>query len=617
MRDLKAKIEKQYAQKRLDDNIKLGPGGIREIEFIAQSFQLVRGGHCEELQTQSLYKALAAAEQLGFLDQKAYAALLEAYEFLRMVENRLQQRRDQQVHHLPESEAEQELLSGVLGVDDYGAFLAVLDAQRAVVREQFQQVLVTDSSEESAVSREVGEAFSGLKNSAAYEQLSERAQGYIAQIMSHLSRSDFSADALDFLVRLVEQVLKRSTYLAWLAEQPAALQRLLFFATRSSWMAEQVLQQPALMDELVDDRALQSLPNAEQKSALLLQQLSRVPSDDLEQAMDVCRRFKASQQFLIAAADVAGYLPVMQVSDHLSELAEVILQQSLDWVAAELQQRTGRPQLLLEGQSRDAQMVVIGYGKLGGLELGYGSDLDIVLLHDGNGKALGTNGDKALENAVYFQRLGQRFVHFLSANTPSGRLYEIDTRLRPSGNSGLLVTSLQSYENYQRESAWTWEHQALVRARAVAGPQALKTQFEEVRLALLCLKRDPAELKRDVVEMREKMREHLDDSDNEHTNLKPGPGGLVDIELICQYMVLRYASESCGLFEITDNARQLQRLVAAGALEARQADELTAAYLAIRGATHHQRLGCPAPQLDMPLSNYREQVVGIWLELLE
>lgn len=617
LRDLKAKISKQYATKRLDANVKLGPGGIREIEFIAQSYQLVRGGQCEALQTTSLYEALNAAADLGLLEEVNRAALVSAYEFLRTVENRLQQRRDQQVHHLPEATEEQALLAEVLGFSCWDEFRLTLDKHRRIVGEQFGYVLVVEDEAGLELDARVSRAFEPLEAGSAYQQVSDRAQDYVEHIKTQLSQLDISSDSLSFAVRLVECVLKRSTYLAWLAEQPGALKRLLYFVDRSGWMAEQVLAQPALMDELVDDRALKSLPEASQLDALLAQQLDRVGDGDLELAMDVCRRFKASQQFLIAAADVAGYLPVMKVSDHLTALAEVLLQRALDWVAADLQQKTGRPQLEVDGERIAAQMVVIGYGKLGGLELGYGSDLDIVLLHDGGGKALGTDGERSLENGVYFQRLGQRYVHFLSANTPAGRLYEIDTRLRPSGNSGLLVTSLQAYEKYQRESAWTWEHQALVRARAVAGPDSLKTRFENLRLSLLCLERDEFELKRDVIEMRDKMRAHLDNSTAEQSNLKHASGGLVDIEFVCQYLVLRYASGSCSMFEITDNVRQLESLAAAGVLRIDQAKSLTEAYVAIRGATHHERLGCAYPEVEKSLASYRQQVVAIWKELLE
>lgn len=617
LRDLKVKISQQYASKRLDENVKLGPGGIREIEFIAQSYQLVRGGQCEALQTTSLYEALSAAVELGLLDKADHAALIGAYEFLRVVENRLQQRRDQQVHHLPDAAEERALLAEVLGFPSWDEFLSVLNRHREIVGEQFGRVLVVEHEADQKISEVVSRAFEQLEAGNAYQQVSERAQCYVGHIKAQLSELNVGEASLAFAVRLVERVLKRSTYLAWLAEQPGALRRLLYFVERSSWMADQVLEQPALMDELVDDRALKSLLGAAQLDSLLAEQLDRVVDGDLEQAMDVCRRFKSSQQFLIAAADVAGYLPVMKVSDHLSALAEVLLQRSLEWVAADLQQKTGRPQLEADGERFAAQMVVIGYGKLGGLELGYGSDLDIVLLHDGGGKAIGTDGKKSLENAVYFQRLGQRYVHFLSANTPAGRLYEIDTRLRPSGNSGLLVTSLQAYEKYQRESAWTWEHQALVRARAVAGPDSLRKRFENLRLSLLCLQRDEAVLKRDVIEMRDKMRTHLDNSTAEQSNLKHAPGGLVDIEFICQYLVLRYASGSCSMFEITDNVRQLESLALAGVLRNDQAKSLIEAYVAIRGATHHERLGCAYPDIQKSLTSYRQQVVAIWKELLE
>ena len=625
LRELKEKIEQQYALKRLDENIKLGPGGIREVEFIAQSFQLIRGGQHIELQTQSLYQALRAASQLELLDPADADGLITAYEFLRSVENRLQQRADQQVHHLPQQAKEQQQLAQILGYENWETFISALDQQRNFVRQQFASLLVTGTQPDVDVAAPdlavpVVEKLEQLRQGVAYQQLSERAVAYVDVIVQRLSGLALEHNletAQLAILQIVDRILGRTTYLALLAEQSGALERLGFFVARSRWMAQQIEAQPHLLDELLDDRQLQSLPDKPAKQQELQALLRQVPANDLEMAMDATRRFKSSVQFRVAAADVAGYLPVMRVSDHLSELAEVVLQTSLDWVAAELQQKTGRPQLLRDGETINAQMLVVGYGKLGGLELGYGSDLDIVLLHDGDGKALGTNGDKPLENAVYFQRLGQRFVHFLSANTPAGRLYEIDTRLRPSGKSGLLVTSIQGYERYQRENAWTWEHQALVRARAVAGPEFLLAQYAQLRLDLLAIQRDDTTLKQEVIEMRNKMREHLDDGTADKANLKHSPGGLVDIEFLCQYLVLRQSASQAGQFAVTDNVRQIEALAQQQALSAEQAELLTLAYIAIRGASHHQKLGCELGCDLVDLNHHRQQVVAIWQELLE
>lgn len=622
LRDLKAKIEKQYATKRLEDNVKLGPGGIRELEFIAQSFQLVRGGQQLGLQTPSLYAALQAAAQLELLGQDVTDRLLEAYEFLRVVENRLQQRADQQVHHLPQSDDERRLLANVLGFDEWDGFCQALDVHRDFVRQQFSALLVSDSGEileTASVSPVVQAKLDLLLSSNAYSRLSTRAAGFLDEIIKRIAA--VSVDDVELtqlaLLRIIDRILGRSTYLALLAEQPKALERLAFFVSRSQWMAEQVEAQPHLLDDLLDDRNIRVMPNRADKEQELQAVLRQVAEGDLEVAMDATRRFKSSMQFRIAAADVAGHLPVMKVSDHLTELAEVVLQTSLDWVASELQSRTGKPQLQRDQGVVDAQMVVIGYGKLGGIELGYGSDLDLVLLHDSDGRPLGTNGAKSLENAVYFQRLGQRYVHFLSANTPSGRLYEIDTRLRPSGNSGLLVASMQGYENYQRKDAWTWEHQALVRARAVAGPDSLRVRFSDLRLALLAEPRPLPELKRDVIDMRNKMREHLDDSEEGRANLKHSVGGLVDIEFICQYLVLAASAESGYKFDVTDNVRQIEALAAQSKLTALQAEQMQAAYVAIRGAIHHQKLGCSIGASVTELNRHHQQVVAIWQELLE
>lgn len=622
LRELKAKIEKQYASKRLEENVKLGPGGIRELEFIAQSFQLVRGGQQESLQTQSFYEALAAAAELELFDRVVVDRLIAAYDFLRTVENRLQQRADQQVHHLPQSDDERLLLANVLGFEQWPEFLSALDIHRKFVRQQFSILFVVEGAEASravAVTSLVQDQLNTLHSGSAYSRLSERAAGFVDEIIKRLvTVTGDNAELVQLaLLKIIDRILGRTTYLALLAEQPKALERLAFFVGRSQWMAEQVEAQPHLLDDLLDDRNIRLLPNRVEKEQELKAVLRQVPSGDLEVAMDTARRFKSSMQFRIAAADVAGHLPVMKVSDHLTDLAEVILQTSLDWVAADLQRRTGKPQLRQNNGLIEAQMVVIGYGKLGGIELGYGSDLDLVLLHDSDGSPTGTSGPKSLENAVYFQRLGQRYVHFLSVNTPSGRLYEIDTRLRPSGNSGLLVASLQGYEQYQKRDAWTWEHQALVRARAVAGPAVLCERFSTLRLTLLSSERPLAQLKMDVIGMRNKMRQHLDDSAEGKSNLKHGAGGMVDIEFICQYLVLELSAESGYRFDVTDNMRQIDALASQGKLTQSQAEKLQAAYVAIRGANHHQILGCGLETSGEELRKHAQQVVAIWQELLE
>lgn len=626
LRDLKQKIEQQYAQKRLEDNVKLGQGGIREIEFIAQSFQLVRGGQHADLQTQSLYRALGAAADIGLVSELVSTGLVAAYDFLRVVENRLQQRADQQVHHLPQAEAERQLLAEVLGFSCWDGFMEALDRHRAFVHEQFFNVLLVEEHAASSLAEPLSSVVQArletLRASQSFQALSDRARAYAETVLSLLPGLEFSGPREEgqlAILKILDQIWGRTTYLALLAEQPQALNRLAFFVSRSAWMAEQVAEQPHLLDDLLDERAIRELPGLPEKRAELLAQLNRVAVGDLEQAMDVCRRFKISLQFRVAAADVAGLLPVMQVSDHLSELAEVVLQESLEWVAAELQSRTGQPRLRHNGELKIAQLLVVGYGKLGGIELGYGSDLDIVLLHDAQGDPLGTDGPKSLENPVYFQRLGQRFVHFLSANTPAGRLYEIDTRLRPSGASGLLVTSLQAFKKYQQSNAWVWEHQALVRARPVAGPAHLFERFIDIRCELLRQTRNLGELKQEVLAMRNKMRAHLDDSNRAQLNLKHCPGGLVDIEFICQYLVLAYAASSQQDFRVTDNVRQIAVLSEAGILPTVQAEALTAAYLAIRNLAHHQRLGVriDSDDEDDPLRQAREQVVAIWQELLE
>lgn len=620
LRELKHKIEKQYALKRLDDNVKLGQGGIREVEFIAQSFQLVRGGQESGLQTVSLYQALAEANALGLIDDAAYQALVSGYNFLRTVENRLQQRADQQVHHLPQAEGEQALLANVLGYANWADFRALLATHQQRIHQQFCALLrepekQANDTSPSPLAPEARKRVEALQQSSSFQHLSERARHYVEVILDRLPGLALPCAAQLAILDLLERILGRTTYLALLAEEPVALERLGFFVGRSRWMAQQVAAQPHLLDDLLDARALETLPTLDEKHDELKGVLTAIDMADQEQVMDAFRRFKHSLQFRIAAADVVGYLPTMRVSDHLTEMAEVVLQQALDYVAEDLQKRTGRPQLERDGKKLAAQLLVVGYGKLGGYELGYGSDLDIVLLHDHEGRALGTDGDKSLDNSVYFHRLGQRLVHFLSANTPAGRLYEVDTRLRPSGASGLLVSSIAAYHKYQQTTAWTWEHQALVRARAVAGPEHLYEQFRSIRQQILTLEKAPQNLRDDVVSMRDKMRAHLDDSTPERYNPKHGKGGMVDIEFICQYLVLANAAQWPCLLQFTDNVRQLSSLQQVGVLTTQEVGQLEQAYISIRSLVHQQKLGVEVAEQTVAAST--QQVVAIWQRLLE
>jgi glutamate-ammonia-ligase adenylyltransferase len=333
--------------------------------------------------------------------------------------------------------------------------------------------------------------------------------------------------------------------------------------------------------------------------------------------MDVLRQFKQAAVLRVAAADITGHLPLMRVSDYLTEIAEIVLEVVVDLAQDHLAARHGRPSCVVEGKSVTPGFAVVAYGKLGGIELGYGSDLDIVFLHDSRGEGQVTDGERSLENHVYYARLGQRIIHLLTTLTPAGLLYEVDMRLRPDGASGLLVSSLDAFDQYQREKAWTWEHQALVRARAVAGSKALGEAFEQLRREVLTQRRDPDALKVEVREMRERMREHLGSGDAERFDLKQDPGGIADIEFMVQYCALAWAADHPELVRYSDNIRQLEALAGCGLLSEGSAELLADAYRAYRARAHRLALQEQKPIVAASeLADYRAGVQATWRELM-
>jgi glutamate-ammonia-ligase adenylyltransferase len=393
--------------------------------------------------------------------------------------------------------------------------------------------------------------------------------------------------ALVRVLPLVEAVLRRSAYLVLLMENLPALDELVILCGASPWIAEQMTRNPVLLDELLDRASLYTAPDKDLLADELRQQVLRLDINDLEAQMDALRYFKASHVLRVAASELAGRLSVMKVSDKLTWIAEVILEQVLQVAWADLEKKYGRPRHDGTGQG----FAVFGYGKLGGIELGYGSDLDLVFICDaGNGT---TDGERSIDNIVFYTRLGQRMIHIMEARMAMGQLYEVDMRLRPSGQSGMLVSTLAGYRSYQEGSAWTWEHQALVRARFVAGDPAVARQFDAVRADILGLPRDEAELAREVIAMRNKMREHLlpgGSAREGEFDLKQGVGGIVDIEFMVQYAVLAWSHRVPELARWSDNVRILETLGREGLFEQQECEALTQAYLDFRAAAHQLSL---------------------------
>ena len=621
LREMKALVEAQVRKREMQDNIKLGPGGIREIEFIVQALQLVRGGSIPSLRTTGLQAALRAAVDGHDMTAEAAERLFAAYEFLRRVENCLQAVRDQQTHDLPTDDTERQRLAYALRIPDWPALASELGAVRSFVSEQFASIAFRES-EEVVQPSEYAELWSARAGHAEWLRAFEARQfvdadgvaGAIAAFaaMPSTKRTDSiaakrlrqfiptllrllapRADAASVLPRvlgIIDKVLRRSAYLALLNENRVVLERLVDLCATSAYLAREVERYPALLDELIDARAYDSLPDVEEFRADLSARLAAVDPEDSEQQVGVLAEFKRSTLFRLAVADFNGLLPVMEVSDRLTDIAELTLSHALYLARRDLVARTGEPRYRLNGRIHTADMGVVAYGKLGGIELSYGSDLDIVFLHDSQGEEQQTGGPKAVDNSVFFGRLARRLVHFLTTQTDSGALYEIDTRLRPSGRSGLLVTSIDAFERYQEENAWTWEHQALLRARAVAGSAIVAREFERIRVQTLRKRVRRASLAEEVIRMRRKMRDNLDKSGREVFDLKQGIGGIADIEFLVQYLVLLNADEHPAVIHYSDNIRQLGTLAAADCLTEEDSRHLQEVYRRLRARTHRLAL---------------------------
>jgi glutamate-ammonia-ligase adenylyltransferase len=432
--------------------------------------------------------------------------------------------------------------------------------------------------------------------------------------MLHVSTAYPNPDAvLTRLIKVVEAIGRRISYLALLLENPRALEHLARLCSASSLVAERVARSPLLLDELLDSRIFTEAPTRESMTEELEQMLEGIGIDDLERRMDTLRAFQQAAVLRIAVADITGMLPLMKVSDRLTELAEIVLASALDTAWNHMVTKHGRPWCGSPDTRRECGFAIVGYGKLGGLELAYGSDLDLVFLNDSDGEQAETDGEQPLDNAVFFARLGQRIVHLLATPTAVGVLYEVDTRLRPSGTSGLLVSSVASFEAYQRDEAWTWEHQALLRARPVAGSPGIGDAFVRIRRSILGGERDPAKLREEVSAMRARMRDELATREQGMFDLKQGAGGIADIEFLVQYLVLANAHANPALLDWTDNIRQLESLVTADVLEAATGEALTEAYKTLRERTHRLGLqGEPALVPDTEFTAERVLVTDLW-----
>jgi glutamate-ammonia-ligase adenylyltransferase len=642
LRQMKRLIAQEVARKDMADNIKLGPGGIREIEFIAQAFQIVRGGRRPELRARSLLKVLPLLAGDRQLADSAVTALAGAYRYLRSVENRLQAFDDEQTHELPREDEARAILAYSLGEPSWAAFEARLARQRAIVETEFERIAweasgaaprAADPIASAWAAGDVAAMLSGTTlagEERAVEQLKDLRHGGLYQRMDEVGRQRLAAVLTRTVAALAERpaalrslervlpvfraVGRRSAYLALLNENPAALERLLTLVTDSSWLARQIAEQPLLLDELLDNRVFDSPPSREELATLLERATRDVAEGDAEGMLDAIRVFQRTAIFRVAVADRLGSLPLMKVSDRLTDTAELVLDYSLRAARRELVAKFGTPRC--GPPPREAGFAVIGYGKLAGLELGYGSDLDLVFLHDSSGAQQETDGVPPVDNERFFSRLVQRLIHFLSIQTSSGRLYEVDTRLRPSGRSGLLVTSLEGFRHYQMHDAWVWEHQALLRSRALAGSPTVCSAFEAIRREVLVAHVNRAALKGEVAKMRGRMRAELSLAKEGSFDIKQDPGGIADIEFLVDYWVLASSAEHPDLVEFPDNIRQLEALERAHLVPAERCRRLKDAYLALRRRVHELALDEGGRVVAAAeFAAVREFVSGVWREV--
>ena len=588
LRNMKGMIAREVRRRGLKDNIKLGAGGIREIEFIVQVFQLIRGGREPSLQSRSLLPTLSAIAALHLLPENDAEQLRQAYLFLRRLENLLQSINDEQTQTLPGDELNRARLAWGMNADNWSQLTETLEGHMANVRRVFNELIGDDETDtqEDALSEQWRELWqdalqeddtppvlshladddrlrvlaliADFRKELDKRTIGPRGRQVLDHLMPHLlsdvcTRQDASLP-LSRITPLLVGIVTRTTYLELLSEFPGALKHLISLCAASPMVASQLARYPLLLDELLDPNTLYQPTATDAYRDELRQYLLRVPEDDEEQQLEALRQFKQTQLLRIAAADIAGTLPVMKVSDHLTWLAEAMIDAVVQQAWLQMVARYGQPTHLAEREGRG--FAVVGYGKLGGWELGYSSDLDLIFLHDCPVDVM-TDGEREIDGRQFYLRLAQRIMHLFSTRTSSGILYEVDARLRPSGAAGMLVTSTESFAD---------------------------------RRDIMTLPRDGKTLQNEVREMREKMRAHLGNKHRDRFDIKADEGGITDIEFITQYLVLRYAHDKPKLTRWSDNVRILELLAQNDIMDEQEAMALTHAYTTLRDELHHLAL---------------------------
>ncbi|MGP5346791.1 bifunctional [glutamate--ammonia ligase]-adenylyl-L-tyrosine phosphorylase/[glutamate--ammonia-ligase] adenylyltransferase [Psychrobacter celer] len=648
LREMKSLIQNQVVQREDLDNIKLGAGGIRDIEFIVQAFQLIYGGRHPQLQIKSCLQAMQALYTLEYLERSTYEQLQAAYRFLRRLEHGIQAINDQQTQRLPHDRQWQHNLAITLGFANWEGLLSTLNHHRHNVNVPFER-MVTERQipdhEDADLEPEQLDAQIARLNEVLTEDNRELLQGFwqskmvanlsdearerlddaypviVHALLAHQEQQQLANTALPRLISLLEAICRRSIYLVMIAENPNATIELIPMLSASPWIAKELAQYPVLLDTFLQQR-YRHLPDKLELHDILRQQLLRVEPNDEEKLLSVLRLFKKNQVLAVAASDVLAERPIMKVSDSLTYIAAVVLEAALERAFAEIVKRYGYP-IGQDGDpvtEADCGFAIIGYGKLGGLELSYSSDLDLVFLHKIKEQGM-TTGEKSVSGMKFAARLVQKLMNYLNTQTRDGRAYEIDMRLRPSGNAGMMVVSCHAFETYQMDKAWSWEHQALVRARAICGDKRVTARFCEIRREVLSLPRTIEQVRTEVTSMRIKMQKHLGTSQWQQQagkfHLKQDAGGIIDIEFLAQFAVLAYSHDHPSLTKWSDNVRIFEEMALLGIWDQQVCQDLTDAYLRIRAATHQLALSEQSLLVDESLwKETRALVQDQWQHLM-
>ncbi len=654
LRTMKQKISLEVKRKGMTNNIKLGYGGIREVEFFGQIFQLIRGGVTPSLQERSIQKTLKILATENYISRKVCDELTMAYLFLRNTEHRLQEFSDQQTHAIPSDPVAKVRLAASMGFDTPEAFDHQLGKHREIVRFHFDKLLETKGSEPTddrtkdvktglgaiwenlledkkrqktllAAGYEnvddVERLLDHLRNHPATRSLSsdgrQRLDRLMPLMLEEIGRSEHPVVVLNRIVDLIKTIEQRTNYLSLLLENPTAVVHMVNLVSASPWIVSFLSRHPVLLDELLDPRTLYRPPKKSELVKEIRKRIDLASNQDFEHQIQELCIFKQVNTLRVAAADVTGALTLMRTSDHLTEIAETVLNEVVELSWNHLVEKHGAPTCQMDGMEIGRGFSVIAYGKLGGIEFGYGSDLDMVFLHAGTqGQTLG--GKVPIDNHQFFARLGQRVIHILTTHTAVGKLYEPDMRLRPSGSSGILVSHIEGFRDYQTNKAWTWEHQALIKARPVTGDINMARRFEQIRSEVLARPRSEAQLKQDVVDMRQRMRKELSSTDPGLFDLKQDTGGIVDIEFMVQYLVLLKSCKYKELLKWTDIVRLLETLKETNIINDHVAHILKVAYLTYRSSVHQLSLQeKPAKVPENKFRGMRENVRKIWKDIME